>query len=181
VAADYRLLSAVQDLHDLYQRLSPAGPYRLALFHDQESPAGLDAETLPASSAQAMLAAAPGIDLCVRAISCLLANHLAPASAPVCLELLRRIERLWQALNPGQRPPVYFGYLARELFAQRGEEGADPQLIEQRSTRAYRMFGEVLAIYLDLLCDARPSLAEQFTQRISALRAQIVAELPATG
>jgi hypothetical protein len=174
VAADYRLLSAVQDLHDLYQRLSPSGPYRLALFHDQDAAGGAGLDALPQASANALLAAAPGIDLCVRAISCLLANHLAPASAPVCIELLRRIERLWQLLKPGQRSPEYFGYLARELFAQRGEEGAEPELLAQRTARAYRIFGEVLAIYLDLLCDARPELGSQYAEGIRALRQAIL-------
>jgi hypothetical protein len=174
VATDYRLLSAVQDLYDLYQRLSPAGPYRLALFHDQESGGADEFTALPHNAAQLMQAAAPALDLRIRAVSCLLANHLAPATGPLSEDLLRQVFRLWAVVNPGVEPPGYFDYLLGELKRQAPWAALDAAALAQQTALAYRRFGEVLALYLDVLCDARGDSAGANAQRISALRAELL-------
>jgi len=149
----FELVCAVQDLYDLYMRLGPRGPYRLSLFSD---PAEVD-KTWP----EQVQRRAPRLDELARGVSCLLANDLAIAAAPLIGELWRAIRTLHAELaGPAWHQPAYFSFITYELA--RTEEVA--------ATDAYRLFGEVLAVYLELICELRPDSGEQYGERIMQIR-----------
>lgn len=151
-AVPYQLICAVQDLYELYSREGPRGPYRMQLFHDQAQVA--------AHWPAAVQASAADLDLLIRGASCLLANDLAAAALPVAAELWRRVQELERSLGLAASPiPQYYAYLTGELrYAPR-----TPEL-------AYRLFGEVLAVYLDVLGLAQPTLAAVLRPRLKQLR-----------
>jgi hypothetical protein len=133
VAAPYQLVCAVQDLYDLYLRLAPTGPYRLPLFAGAAAPAPV----LPAGMREQALR----LDALARGVTCLLANKLPLAALPVAAEMWRGVQLLERTLAPSAGVPQYYAYLTRELA--QAEDDAERQ--------AYRLFGEVLAVYLDVL------------------------------
>jgi len=149
----YELVSAVQDLYDLYTRLGPRGPYRLSLFSD---PAEVDESWPPLVKQHASR-----LDELTRGVSCLLANDLAQAAAPVTGELWQGIRELARELaGSAWRQPAYFGFLTYELTRPAHLDTSD----------AYRLFGEVLAVYLELLCELRPAMEVEYGARIRQLR-----------
>ena len=134
-AKHYKLAGAVKDLHDLFQQINPAGPYRMALFHDRKSRASGQPTWFKLEAAR--------IDTYLRGAACLLANDLAESAAPVIAIAWQHIKA--SALKIGftqQSEPVYFSYLSSEL--DRAEV--------MTKSQTYRILGEVLAVYLDLLC-----------------------------
>ena len=154
----YPLIAAVQDLYDLLLRHTPSGPYRHELFHDQPEP--------ESEWPRLLRQRAPRLELLLRGASCLLGNSLAPAALPVLRELLPELRALDEALIGPLRPEVaaYYGILQRELRQpEDGESGA----------RAYYLFGELLGVYLDLLCLARPELRSSLGAQTSALRRKL--------
>jgi len=150
------LVDAVQDLYDLYLRLAPIGPYRMELFHERKDPG--------AEWPEQLRRAALGIDTLLRGASCLLANQLAPASIPLCAGVLKELRRLRMELGESGPEPEYYNYLGYEL-TRRGDGS---------NAMAYRLFGEVLALYLDLLCIYGPPGALEHLPRISLLRSALV-------
>lgn len=155
-AVPYELICAVQDLYELYSRFGPRGPYRMQLFHDQ----------LPAHASwpPAVRQRSAKLDVLIRGASCLLANDLAPAALPVAGELWQQVRALEHELGLAPHPaPQYYAYLAHELAHAPREAQA-----------AYRLFGEVLAVYMDVLCLAHGETAEAVGERIPALRRRII-------
>ncbi|MBN2081891.1 hypothetical protein JW859_06735 [bacterium] len=153
----YVLVGAVQDLYDLYLRIGPQGPYRLSLFSD---PAEISADW-PAP----VQASAARIDQLARGVSCLLANDLAAAAPAVIAELWREVRRLEAQLNaPGWHEPGYYGFLTDELRGGRQLE----------SPQAYRYFGEVLSIYLEIICGLRDGAQADYLVRIQRLRETVL-------
>lgn len=154
----YELLAAVQDLHELLQRHSLSGPQRHSLFHDAD-----DRSTVwpPAVEQQG-----PELELLLRGAGCLLANGLAPAALPLLCDLLPGLRRLDEELSGPLAEGVrqYYGLLERELGLGLGGDGA---------ARAYYLCGELLALYLDLLCVARPELHAQLGAQVLALRRRL--------
>jgi len=149
----FELVSAVQDLYDLYMRLGPRGPYRLSLFSD---PAQVD-ESWPSPVKRD----APRFDELARGVSCLLANDLPDAATPVIAELWRGIRSLARELAESDwRQPAYFAFITHEL--------ARPALVN--TSEAYRLFGEILAVYLELICELRPAQGLDYGARIRQLR-----------
>ncbi len=124
----------MQDLYDLYQRIAPCGPYRLPLFSQEPAVA----HSIP----QPVRDQAQPLDALIRGVSCLLANQFPDAALPVIAELWRQVQSAEALWLPGNPPAAYYTFLTRELHAR------EPDAAEQ----AYRLFGEVLAVYLDLLC-----------------------------
>jgi hypothetical protein len=156
VAVPYQLLCAVQDMYDLYTRIAPAGPYRLTLFHDPPYVATQLAAPLRARLKR--------VDALIRGVSCLLGSGLCPAAMPVIAELwaeTRAVERAWLQ-STGAEPP-YYGYVSKELLA-RSADGADA---------AYRLFGEVLAVLLDVLAGLGLPGTDGLSPRVRHLRAII--------
>lgn len=159
----YSLISAVQDLHEMYTRSSPAGPFRLELFHD----------ALPRDPKwpAPVAASATHIDALIRAISCLLGNNLAEGALPVIAALWKAVLRLSGEMHSDVQPTAeYYRFLSYEMIRPPG----DP------SQLAYRMFGEVLAAYLFVLADATQLQVPSLRSRVEKLRRQIVqnGELP---
>ena len=153
----YILLGAVQDLYDLYLRIGPHGPYRLSLF------------SAPAEVGQGwpepVRASAGRIDQLARGVSCLLANDLAAAAPAVIGELWREVRRLEGRLNgPGWREPAYYDFVTHELLSNSGPD----------SSRAYRLFGEVLSIYLEIICGLRDGDRTDYLTRIQRLRETVL-------
>ena len=156
LAVPYELISAVQDLYDLYQRIGPAGHYKLSLFHNSQ-PVG---QTWP----EPVQLHAPRLDELARGVSCLLANGLIQPAPPVCGELWRGVLILEGALRPDPGPlPEYYRYLSREL--------SKPGPAKAHSV--YRLFGEVLAVYLDVLAAAQGSRGDWEVQ-VRELRRAII-------
>lgn len=151
------LLGAVQDLCALYTRLGPRGPYRHSLFGEQAA----TAPDWPGSVRQS----AARLDELIRGVSCLLANDLAAAAPPLLRTLWRAVRELAQQLAPaGWRRPAYYRFLTLEM---EGLRAADTQAV-------YRLYGEVLAIYLDLLCACRPAQLSEYGPRVGQLRRQLI-------
>jgi hypothetical protein len=157
----YPLLAVVQDLHEQLQRHSLSGPFRHGLFHDPQGPA--------AGWPRPVEQRGPALELLLRGAGCLLANGLAPAALPLLRELLPLLRELDTALSGPPAPGVeqYYGLLEREL-ALGLAGGAGP--------RAYYLCGELLALYLDLLCVARPELHGTLGVQVMALRRQLHAQ-----
>ena len=125
----YELVSAVQDLYDLYMRMGPRGPYRLSLFSD---PSEIDADWPPAVQTHAVR-----LDELARGVSCLLANDLDSSALPVIAEFWRGVVALEKEITGSAwHLPVYYIFISRELKRQDGATVA----------AAYRLFGEVLAV-----------------------------------
>lgn len=150
----FELVCAVQDLYDLYLRLGPRGPYRLSLFSD---PAEVD-ETWP----EPVQRQAPRLDELARGVSCLLANDLARAAPPLIREMWRAVLDLEaEVAGPGWHQPAYFAFISHEL--------SRPDRVAARD--AYRLFGEVLAVYLEVVCELRPAAdGGEYGERIRQLR-----------
>lgn len=145
-------MDAVQDLYDLYQRACPCGPYRLPLFGDAERGDG----RVP----QALRDDAGRIDTLLRGASCLLANHLAPAALPLIAAVWRGVQEFEARWLPGFSQPAYYSFLTRELATAED----DP------AWQAYRLFGEVLAIYLDVFAAKGLPGTDGLAQSVVALR-----------
>lgn len=151
---DSKLILAVQDLYDIYQQVSPAGPHRNSL---------LSAPPEPDRDWPAIVAGVAGVlDTLIRGTSCLLANDLAGATPPLLSALWRRITRLDRDLSPPP-PPAYYLYLEREIGTLTAGNGRG----------CYRLFGEVLAVYLDILLAQQPQLADAHRPRVNALRGTV--------
>jgi hypothetical protein len=157
-SAPYPLIAAVQDLHDLWLRFAPSGPYRHELFHDQPEPEPEWPRLLRQRS--------PRLELLLRGAGCLLGNNLAPAALPVLRELLPGLQALEVALvgPPQAEVAAYYALLSRELEATDGGDAV---------ARAYFLFGELLALYLDVLCLARPELRASLGVQTTALRRKL--------
>jgi hypothetical protein len=156
--APYPLIAAVQDLHDLLLRHTPSGPYRHELFHDQPEP--------QPEWPRLIREQAPRVELLLRGAGCLLSNNLAPAALPVLRELFPALRGLDEALTGPLRPEVagYYAFLQRELAQPAAAESA---------AQAYYLLGELLALYLDLLCLARPELRASLGVQTTALRRKL--------
>lgn len=146
----------MQDLYDLYQRIAPCGPYRMPLFQQEQA---ADPPVPPAVRGQAQL-----LDTLLRGVSCLLANQLPDAALPVIAEVWRRVQALEAAWLPGTQPAAYYAFLTRELQAR------EPDTARQ----ACRLFGEVLAVYLDVLCLMRLPKTDGLAGTVQHLRGLIV-------
>jgi hypothetical protein len=150
----YELICAVRDLYEIYINLAPGGPHRLALFSD----AATDPPPGPTAYAE-LLTRCDGL---IRAVGCLLANQLAAFSGPLMAALWGDVRRL-HAQVFGNRPrPPYFRFLDHET--------AHTQLAEDE---AYRVFGEVLAVYVEVLARLLPEHDAGMLDRVSALGAVI--------
>jgi len=145
------VIGAVKDLSDLYNRINPRGPYRISLFANA-SEVGAD---WPAPFHQN----GERIDTLIRGVGCLLANDLADAAWPVTADLWRSIQQLERELIDNWSRPDYYRFLTRDL-----------ERTGQKGDGIYRLFGEVLAVYLDIICTVRPDYHTQYGSRISALR-----------
>lgn len=153
VDVPYALVCAVQDLYSLHQQLSPAGPYRLALFHEQ--PARQAARPELSRRAQQL-------DVLVRAAGTLLGSQLSAAVKPIAVELWQGVRRLWRDCAGAQASePQRFRALSAELLTLGWE--APPSAI-------YRLYGEVLAEYLALLAGLQPATDGDWPARVAALR-----------
>jgi hypothetical protein len=151
-----QVVAAAQDLFDLYTRLSPVKAHRLALFSDQ-SEVGVEWPALIQQEA-------PGLSVLIRGVSCLLANDLAPAAIPLTETLWLAVRGLDRTLAGNNwREPAYFCYLSRELHNPPARD----------TTAAYRLFAEVLAVYLDILCGLRVGWKEAHGPSINRLRRTI--------
>ena len=152
----FQVIGAVQDLNDLYNRINPRGPYRMSLF----SEAAAVGEEWP----QPFHAKGGRIDVLIRGVSCLLANDLAESAWPVAAELWNSIVQLEGELAPaGWRAPDYYQFLARELSRPVAKGG-----------KIYQLFGEVLAVYLDIICAVRGDYRREYGERIRSLRRLVV-------
>ena len=147
------LLGAVQDLFALYTRHGPRGPYRHSLFGEQAEAAA----EWPTPVRQH----AAALDVLIRGVSCLLANELAAAAPPLLGSLWRSVRRLARRLSTGaQREPAYYRFLTSEIGSLDASGPGD----------VYRLFGEVLAVYLDLLLASRPELRQDHGGQVARLR-----------
>lgn len=152
-ALPIELLGAVQDLFALYTRHGPRGPYRHSLFGDQAEAAA----EWPAPVRQRAVA----LDSMIRGVSCLLANELAAAAPPLLGSLWRTVRHLARQLPVGATgEPAYYRFLTVEVDKL---DAAGPQ-------DAYRLFGEILAVYLDLLFASRPELQREHGIHVLKLR-----------
>jgi hypothetical protein len=151
-----QLAGAVQDLYDLYVRMSPGGAYRLGILSEPHEPS--------ASWPPALGARIARIDALIRGASCMLANKLPEAALPVVDALWRSTRAFERGLAGSRwREPAYYRFLAHELASM---DGAD-------SASIWRLFGEVLAVYLDVLCRLRPEALSEYIPEISRLRGMI--------
>jgi hypothetical protein len=146
------LLCAVQDLYDLYLRIAPCGPYRLPLF--QQEPAA--ASIVPPGVSER----AQPLDALIRGVSCLLANQLPDAALPVIAELWRQVQAVEALWLPGGQPAAYYAFLTRELHTREPDTAA----------QACRLFGEVLAVYVDVLCLLRLPKTDGVAHTVQRLR-----------
>lgn len=154
----YPLLAAVQDLHELLQRHSLSGPLRHSLFHDAEDRAR---DWPPLVNEHG-----PPLELLLRGAGCLLANGLAAAALPLLRELLPRLRELDGLLSGPLAEGVkqYYALLERELAHGLSGDAAG---------RAHYLCGELLALYLDLLCVARPALHATLGAQVLSLRRRL--------
>jgi hypothetical protein len=147
------LLGAVQDLFALYTRHGPRGPYRHSLFGEQAEAA--------AEWPQPVRERAVALDSMIRGVSCLLANELASAVPPLLSSLWRSVRQLARQLPAGTgREPAYYRFLTVEVNNLAATSPAD----------IYRLFGEVLAVYLDVLFASRPDLRRDYGGQVARLR-----------
>lgn len=147
------MLGAVQDLFALYTRHGPRGPYRHSLFGDQAEAAA----EWPAPVRQHAVA----LDSMIRGVSCLLANELAAAAPPLLGSLWRSVRLLARRLSAGApREPAYYRFLTIEISNLDAAGRHD----------IYRLFGEVLAVYLDILFACRPELQQDHGGQVARLR-----------
>lgn len=152
--APFTVIAAVKDLYDLYTRINPRGPYRLSLFGDT---AGISADwPAPLQDRAARL------DGLIRGVGCALGNDLAVAGLAVTVALWGDVRRLEQEVSAGLRwrEPAYYRFLTHELAQC---DGSDPGQV-------YRLFGEVLAVYLDIICDMRPGYRGEYGALVRQLR-----------
>ena len=165
----FELVGAVQDLYDLYLRQGPAGPYRMELFHDQVEE--------PRKWPEALRKEAQLLDRVIRGVSCLMANDLAEAALPLIAEVWRGVRRIEKrALRRSGKDPAYYNYISFELSIgipqpEAGEAVDRNQLI----SKAYFLFGEVIAVYLDAIATVRGD--EELTVQVSQLRGKLAAGL----
>ncbi len=141
----------------MYTRTSPAGPFRMQLFHD----------ALPRDPhwPVPVAASATHIDNLIRGISCLLGNNLAEPALPVIAALWKAVLRLSTEMHSDVQPTAeYYRFLSFEMIRPAG----DPTHL------AYRLFGEVLAAYLFVLADATRLELPSLRSRVEKLRQQIV-------
>jgi len=151
------MIGAVQDLFDLHNRLCPHGPYRLSLFADRE----MITDEWPV----ALREHAPRLDTLIRGVSCLLANDLSTAALPLTISLWETVQEMERVIaGSAWRRPEYYQFLSEDLHCNIVGTQAD----------AYRLFGEVLAIYLDILCELRPAWKQEYQPLISRLRGELV-------
>lgn len=155
-AIPYELAGAVKDLHDLLQQINPAGPYRMALFHDRESK--------PSNQPKWFSLEAAKIDSYLRGAACLLANNLTDPSLPVIAKAWQHIKSTAYRIGFATLPePEYFNYLSTEL-----------DTLERRSqAEIYCLLGEVLAIHLDMLCSLGFDTAGTVAPKVDNLRAKL--------
>jgi len=146
----YELICAVRDLYEIYINLAPGGPYRLALFSD--------AATDPPPGPTAYTENLTRCDGLIRAVGCLLANQLAAFSAPLMAALWGDVRRLHAQVFRPQPRPLYFRFL--------DHESSRVQFAEEE---AYRVFGEVLVVYIDVLARLLPEHAAGLLDRVSVL------------
>jgi len=153
-AIPYELAGAVKDLHDLLQQINPAGPYRMALFHDREERKSSQPKWFSLEATQ--------IDSYLRGAVCLLANDLADSSLPVIAMAWKHIKSTAFRIGFAKQPePAYFRYLSTELSTG-----------ERRSkAEAYRLLGEALAVHLDMLCSLGFDRAGIVAPKVDMLRA----------
>ncbi len=153
------LVYAVQDLYDLFQRHNPLGGYRYSLFHDAPAPE----PAWPAAAAAGQRAALT----LARGVSCLLASGLPEAALALTGALWQSQLSLERALAGSHwREPEYYRYLTAEL--------ARPGAGETAAEEAYRLFGEVLAVQLDLIAQLEaPAERAALHQRVAQLRRQL--------
>jgi hypothetical protein len=154
----YELLATAQDLHELLQRHCLAGPQRHSLFHDAEA----QRTGWPDSIQQH----GPVVETLLRGAGCLLANGLAPATLPLLRELLPHLRRLDTELSGSLAQGVrdYYAMLERELALG---------LAEDATSRAHYLCSELMALYLDLLCVARPELHATLGSQVLVLRRKL--------
>ena len=153
------LVYAVQDLHDLFQRHNPLGGYRHGLFHDPPAPRPqFPRHALPLLRRACELA---------RGVGCLLASGLPEAALALAGALWQAHVDLERALaGEGWREPEYYSYLASEL----ARDPADGGVLSE----AYRLFGEVLAVQLDLLAGyTGEGEGAALRQRVAMLRRKL--------
>ena len=147
------LLGAVQDLFALYTRHGPRGPYRHSLFGEQAEAAA----EWPAPVRERAVA----LDVMIRGVSCLLANELAAAAPPLLGSLWRSVRQLARRLSAGApHEPAYYRFLTIEVNNLDATGPSD----------VYRLFGEVLAVYLDILFASRPELRQDDGGQVARLR-----------
>jgi hypothetical protein len=154
------LVYTVQDLYDLFQRHNPLGGFRHSLFHETPTP---KAALPPAVAADCRLAYS-----LARGVSCLLANGLPEAALALAAALWRHVREQERVLvGDSWREPDYYRFLTAEFAQPASDEASTP-------SQAYCMFGEVLAVQLDLLA---LWLEEQegaaLRQRVARLRREL--------
>lgn len=156
----FEIVAAVKDLYDLYSRINPRGPYRLSLFGETNA----DERELP----EAMRHHGRRLDALIRGAGCLLGNDLPDAALAVTVALWRELRRMEQELAGGALwcEPVYYGFLTHDLAVADGED----------SSLVYKLFGEVLAVYLDIISQLQPELRSQYGERINHLRSVVVVQ-----
>ncbi len=161
----YFLVCAVQDLHDLYQRINPTGPYRMELFHDSPP------VEKPVPSGLRHIA--PELDTMIRGVSCLLASNLTIPAIPVIRSIWKLVRGIHGSVTmPGGAVPAYYEYMTHELDQIQDTLGTAAR-DENTDARVYQLFGEVLAVYLDLLDAMRNPGQDSIRSRIDALRTVI--------
>ena len=149
------LVYAVQDLYDLYQRHAPGGPYRHGLFGEAS---GSGQAQLP-GAASSRLAHANEL---ARGVSCLLAASLPAAALATTAALWSAVRALERELaGDGYCEPEYYAFLSSEL-----EREAGPGAL----ATAYRLFGEVLAVLLDVCAHHLGADDAALPQRVAKLR-----------
>lgn len=153
----FEVIAAVKDLYDLYSRINPRGPYRLSLFGDQGE---VGTDWPPPLQARANR-----LDELIRGVGCSLANDLAAPALAVTAALWNDIRRLEQELTGSRQrgEPEYYRFLTRELDQSAGSD----------QCQVYRLFGEVLAVYLDIICVLRPGYGTEYGALVNQLRALI--------
>lgn len=155
-AIPYELAGAVKDLHDLFQQINPAGPYRMALFHDREA--------LPTRQPEWFNLEATQIDSYLRGAACLLANDLSGSCLPVIAKAWQLIKATALKVGFAQQPePAYFSYLSTEL---------DKAGVKTKA-ETYRLLGEVLAVHLDMLCSLGFDRGGLVAPKVDKLRAVV--------
>jgi hypothetical protein len=142
----YALLSSVLELYELYQRFSPAGPYRLELFL---SPG--DSQLWQAEAGRRIAA----IDELIRGGNCLLANQHPRAARHVVAALWAEVRAFWReaqfawAGKVSSVEPEKFERITQQLAVE-----------DTDAEQVVTALGEVLAVYLLVLALRSAELAE---------------------